>query len=116
VLSNTSSFTEQGPVRVSIWFGTTHNLYGGFVTYINGLGSPNDYKYFNDFSWYTSWDINRFAIRMQAIFRAPETGTFTFAVTADDLAVFYIYDCLTCSGRTVAADARDADCFTCFTR
>jgi len=112
-----TSFIENGPVKVSIWTGTTNNqYYSGFATYVKGLGSPQQYKYFNDFSWYTSWDIDWFAIRMQAIFRAPETGTFTFIVTADDYAVFDIYDCLTCIDYTRVAYAKGSSCFNCFIR
>ena len=98
---------------MSVWYGTTHDKYVGFVSYIDGLGSPNTYKYFNDFSWYAWYDVDHFAVRMEAIFRAPETGTFTFKVTADDFAVLYIHDCLTCSGRKYVARAKEPSCFDC---
>ena len=109
----TVSIIEKGPVRVTVWYGAHYNRFGGFVEYIRGLGTSTNYKYFNDFSWFASWDIDHFALRMQAIFRAPETGTYTFGLIADDFAELHIYDCPTCSGYSVRAKATAATCFSC---
>lgn len=116
---NTASHfsTEQGPVKASIYYSTeSHTTYSGFVDYIKGrsdYNNPPRVEYLNDFSWYLSSPWDHVGIRLQAAFRAQETGEYTFTIQGDDYGVMYIHSCMTCTDYVRVARFTISQCFNC---
>ncbi|XP_066930686.1 uncharacterized protein [Clytia hemisphaerica] len=108
---------EQGPVKASIYYSTeSHTTYSGFVDYIKGridYNSPPRVEYLNDFSWFLSSPWDHVGIRLQAAFRAQETGEYTFTIQGDDYGVMYIHSCMTCTDYVRVARFTISQCFNC---